>query len=266
MSGIDDPKIKRPTGLETHSALSGLGVLASEQTTTGVQACRPEDRAMLQTEAGGELLRCATAALQAGGVPADMVPDPDPDRDARGYKQFVFPADMVLVPREPSTPMLKAGYTYTLDALEVWQDMLSAAPGAATKTPQPDSFHEAAPLAGQGSQSGEHASSVAAPSAGGSAKEITVFMCGVDYQHHLENDAYGTRVYASIEDLKERKKCWHQCGIVAASVRLVRWECEQDFNREAPAEPPASGAVASSQLSVSPLRQGAEPNEQEGPA
>lgn len=58
------------------------------------------------------------------------------------------------------------------------------------------------------------------------------FMCGVDFQHHLDNDALGTPVYASIEDLREHRHCVKQCGIVAVKIELVRWEQEQDFSRE----------------------------------
>jgi hypothetical protein len=60
----------------------------------------------------------------------------------------------------------------------------------------------------------------------------TVYMCGVDFQHHLDGDAYGTRSYPSVEDLKARSKCWPQCGIVECEVKLMRWVAEQDFDAE----------------------------------
>lgn len=55
-------------GMVAHIIDNARGALeqASEKATpVRVQACRPEDRAMLQTEAGQELLQAATAAMRA---------------------------------------------------------------------------------------------------------------------------------------------------------------------------------------------------------
>lgn len=41
--------------------------------TVGVQACRPEDHAMLATPAGAELVACAAAALADADEPPDLV-------------------------------------------------------------------------------------------------------------------------------------------------------------------------------------------------
>jgi hypothetical protein len=64
-------------------------------------------------------------------------------------------------------------------------------------------------------------------------EEVTsaeLFMCGVDYQHHLENDAYGTKLYPSIEDIRAQRKCVESCGIVAVRVQFVRWVREQNWS------------------------------------
>jgi hypothetical protein len=47
----------------------GLYDLPSAAPSVGVQACRPEDRAMLQTQAGKELMTAAAAALAAPKAP-----------------------------------------------------------------------------------------------------------------------------------------------------------------------------------------------------
>lgn len=54
-------------------------------------------------------------------------------------------------------------------------------------------------------------------------ESIQVFMCGVDFQHHLENDSHGTTAYPDVDSLKARHKCWPSCGIVAVRVTFDRW-------------------------------------------
>ncbi|MDB5975123.1 MAG: hypothetical protein JWR07_1883 [Nevskia sp.] len=69
-------------------------------------------------------------------------------------------------------------------------------------------------------------------------KEISMdeqYMCGVDFQHHLGNDAHGATLYGSIEDLRRARKCVDRCGIVAVRVELVEWVQEQDFSRRSAA-------------------------------
>jgi hypothetical protein len=54
-------------------------------------------------------------------------------------------------------------------------------------------------------------------------------MCGVDFQHHLGEDAQPTKTYASVEDLKEARRCWSQCGIVEVEISVKSWVEPQDF-------------------------------------
>lgn len=57
-------------------------------------------------------------------------------------------------------------------------------------------------------------------------------MCGVDFQHHLRDDGYGTKSYPSVEELKAHRPCWPQCGIVAVRVELSRWVERQNLTGE----------------------------------
>lgn len=38
------------------------------------------------------------------------------------------------------------------------------------------------------------------------------YLCGVDFQHEMDEGL--ADFYDSVEELKEKKKCWKQCGIV----------------------------------------------------
>lgn len=58
---------------------------------------------------------------------------------------------------------------------------------------------------------------------------ITVYMCGVDFQHEFgETDV---KTFASAEQLKAQTKCWESCGIVKVDleVKNVEWILEQDL-------------------------------------
>lgn len=63
-----------------------------------------------------------------------------------------------------------------------------------------------------------------------------MYMCGVDYQEHLQNDSWGTRLYPSIEELRAHRKCVESCGIVAVRVEFVRWVQEQNLCATQPTE------------------------------
>lgn len=52
---------------------------------------------------------------------------------------------------------------------------------------------------------------------------IKVYMCGIDWQHELGQALGGNRVYASVEDLKQNRTCWKECGIVEVEVKLSKW-------------------------------------------
>jgi hypothetical protein len=47
------------------------------------------------------------------------------------------------------------------------------------------------------------------------------YMCRIDWEYEIGNASGGTRVYASIEDLKRDHECADECGIVKVEVRFV---------------------------------------------
>lgn len=51
------------------------------------------------------------------------------------------------------------------------------------------------------------------------------YMCQVDYDHHLDGDSYGCKVFGDIEDLRKHKPCVSACGIV--EVKIVRTKIVQ---------------------------------------
>lgn len=50
----------------------------------------------------------------------------------------------------------------------------------------------------------------------------TGYMCKTDFDWELGNAAGGNRVFASVDDLRENKRCVDGCGIVEVAVTLVR--------------------------------------------
>jgi hypothetical protein len=58
---------------------------------------------------------------------------------------------------------------------------------------------------------------------------VSGWMCMIDWQHELGNAAGGTKVYASIEDLKKEHDCWAECGIVEVEVRFVKEVAPQNL-------------------------------------
>ena len=56
-----------------------------------------------------------------------------------------------------------------------------------------------------------------------------VYICGVDWQHELGEVPDFTKVYSSVDDLKNQRTCWKQCGIVKIKVELVEWVIEQNL-------------------------------------
>ena len=69
------------------------------------------------------------------------------------------------------------------------------------------------------------------------SKEKYVYLCGVDWQHEIDEVPHGTRVYGTIKDLKERNNCWRQCGIVRLKVTVDEWVEEQNLFFEEETEP-----------------------------
>ena len=60
-------------------------------------------------------------------------------------------------------------------------------------------------------------------------RRVRSFMCGVDWQYHLDADALGTTLYPDEESLRDRRKCIDECGIVEVEVRLIRWVRPQNL-------------------------------------
>ncbi len=65
-------------------------------------------------------------------------------------------------------------------------------------------------------------------------KRHRCFVDGIDWQHHLEANAKGTRLFPSVTALKEVRTCIDPggCGVVEVEVRLIGWVEEQDLDRE----------------------------------
>ena len=62
-----------------------------------------------------------------------------------------------------------------------------------------------------------------------------LYMCSTDFDFELGNAAGGTKLYASLEDLKENSPCTtcakedYPCGIYEVEVRLVKIIQESSF-------------------------------------
>jgi hypothetical protein len=53
----------------------------------------------------------------------------------------------------------------------------------------------------------------------------TMYCCGVDWTHEIGEapDLEGRiPLYSSIEELKAKRTCWEECGIVEVKLELVR--------------------------------------------
>ena len=87
----------------------------------------------------------------------------------------------------------------------------------------------------QGSSTGSPSAEKVTPASEFGARELELrhrcFMDGIDWQHHLEADCSGTKLYPDIESLKEGSPCVTTggCGIVEVEVRLIRWVEPQDL-------------------------------------
>lgn len=57
------------------------------------------------------------------------------------------------------------------------------------------------------------------------------YMCGTDFQHELGIASDGNKIYPSVENLKQHKKCWEECGIVEVKVTLNKVIVEEDFSK-----------------------------------
>ncbi len=63
-------------------------------------------------------------------------------------------------------------------------------------------------------------------------KSITLYSCGVDFQHEIGEafDLEGSQpLYSTVEELKEKRTCWKSCGIVELKLTEVKWIEKQDL-------------------------------------
>lgn len=63
-------------------------------------------------------------------------------------------------------------------------------------------------------------------------RTVKGYMCAIDFDCELGAASGGTKVYASIDDLKDDHDCWKSCGIVEVSVSFEREIEPQNFNYE----------------------------------
>jgi len=64
------------------------------------------------------------------------------------------------------------------------------------------------------------------------AQTIKLYTCGVDWQHEIgqASDLEGKMpLYSTIEDLKRKRTCWKECGIVEVELKLKKWVEPQRF-------------------------------------
>jgi hypothetical protein len=60
------------------------------------------------------------------------------------------------------------------------------------------------------------------------------FMDGIDWQHHLQDDPDGTKLYPDEKSLRKANPCIESggCGVVEVEVNLVRWVEPQNLKYE----------------------------------
>lgn len=46
------------------------------------------------------------------------------------------------------------------------------------------------------------------------------YMCKIDYTFHLEEDINGSKIYPTVEALKNKHFCAEECGIVEVEIKL----------------------------------------------
>lgn len=52
----------------------------------------------------------------------------------------------------------------------------------------------------------------------------TAYMDGIDWQHHVESDAFGVKVYPSVKALRDGSEhALDECGIVEVTMTLNKW-------------------------------------------
>lgn len=59
-----------------------------------------------------------------------------------------------------------------------------------------------------------------------------LYACGVDWQHEIGEapDLEGKMpLYSSVEELKRKRTCWDECGIVEIELKVTKWVLKQDY-------------------------------------
>jgi len=59
-----------------------------------------------------------------------------------------------------------------------------------------------------------------------------LYACGVDWQHEIGEapDLEGKMpLYSSVEELKQKRTCWDECGIVEIELKVTKWVLKQDL-------------------------------------
>jgi hypothetical protein len=51
---------------------------------------------------------------------------------------------------------------------------------------------------------------------------VTGYMCAINWQYELGQNAHGIEVYRSIDDLQANHDCWEECGIVEVQVTIKK--------------------------------------------
>ena len=57
------------------------------------------------------------------------------------------------------------------------------------------------------------------------------YIDGIDWQHHVEDDAYGVKIYPSVDALEKGSgHSMEECGIVKIELREVEWVVSQNLH------------------------------------
>lgn len=56
-------------------------------------------------------------------------------------------------------------------------------------------------------------------------KQLKVYICGTDFQHHLGpgGDVDGVEIFNTLADLKRKKPCWKECGVVELEIKPLAY-------------------------------------------
>lgn len=63
-------------------------------------------------------------------------------------------------------------------------------------------------------------------------KIVRCFMDGIDWQHHLDADISGTRLWPDEQSCRDNNPCLPRCGMVEVEVRMIRWVQPQNMEAD----------------------------------